>query len=114
MTITEQLKRQVRKAVERLPLAAGMVHRDARGRHRVGAAARTAGDHECRWRLGGYASLPISEEHPRPATFVFEACRLCSAVRSGVLEGQWVPNEIGELINVNHGPAIAPVRIPDF
>jgi hypothetical protein len=114
MRITEQLERQVPEAVERLPLFAGMVHRDARWRHRVGAAARTAGDHERRWTLGGYASLPICEEHPRPATFMFEACRLCSAVRSRVLDGRWVPNEIGELINVNHGPAIVLVRIPDF
>lgn len=114
MRITEHLKRQVRIAVERLPLVAGMVHRDARWRHWVGAAARTVGDHECRWRLGGYASLPISEEHPRSATIMIGACRLCSAVRSRVLEGRWVPEEIGELINVNHGPAIVLVRIPDF
>jgi hypothetical protein len=118
MTITEQLKRQVkrqaRKAVERLPLVAGMVHRDARWRYRVGAAARTVGDHECTWMPGGYASLPISEAHPRPATVMIGRCRLCSAVRSRVLEGRWVPNEIGELINVNHGPAIMLVRTPDF
>jgi hypothetical protein len=114
MRITEQLRRQVRKAVEHLPLVAGMVHRDPRRRHQAGAAARAAGDHECRWRLGGYASLPISEEHPHPATVMIGACQECSAVRSRVLEGRWVPNEIGELINVNHGPAIALVRIPDF
>lgn len=112
MRITEQLRRQVRKAAERLPLVAGMVHRDARRPHR--AAARTAGDHECRWRLGGYASLPIDEDHPRPATVMIGACQLCSAVRSRVLEGRWVPNEIGELVNVSDGPAIALVRIPDF
>ncbi len=113
MTITEQLKRQVRKAGERLPLVAAMVDRAARWRYRVGPAARTVGDHECTWMLGGYAALPFNEEHPRPATITMGECRLWSAGCSRVLEGRWVPHEIGEFINVNHGPAIMRVRTPD-
>jgi len=35
-------------------------------------------------------------------------------VRSRVLEGRWIPAEVGELIEIDDGFATVLVRLPDF
>jgi hypothetical protein len=114
MTFTKSLKRQVRQVVRYLPAFTGVVHRVGGRPGAARAAGRTVGEHTCAWKLGGYASLPLDEERPSPATLMIGTCRLCSRVRSRVLEGRWVPAEVGELIEIDDGFATVLVRIPDF
>jgi len=114
MTFTKSLKRQMRQAVRYLPALAGVVHRVGRGPGAARAVGRTVGEHTCAWKLGGYASLPLSEERSEPATLMIGTCRLCSRVRSRVLEGRWIPAEVGELIEIDDGFATVLVRLPDF
>jgi hypothetical protein len=113
MTFTKRLKRQVRQAVRCLPALAAVVHRVGRRPGAARAAGRTVGEHTCAWKLGGYASLPLSEERSRPATLMIGTCRLCSRVRSRVLEGRWIPAEVGELIEIDDGFATVLLRIRD-
>ena len=113
MTFMKRLKRQVRQAVCSLPSFAGVVHQGGRPPSAAPSAPRAVGEHTCAWKLGGYASLPLDEERSRPATLMIGTCRLCSAVRSRVLEGRWIPAEAGELIEIDDGFATVLVRIPD-